>query len=81
MYNIYKIINKKYAWYTYGALHISAYIKESRRQVTTKATYEPCSTNCQKQPSCKKVYGPQEGHCEKRCEIQSGSQEMAEMVG
>jgi len=30
-----------------------------------------------KQPSCKKVCGPQEGHCEKRCEIQDGGQEMA----
>jgi len=29
-----------------------------------------------KQPSCKKCVLPQEGHCEKRCEIQSGSQEM-----
>jgi len=27
------------------------------------------------------VCGPQEGHCEKRCEIQGGSQEMAVMVG
>jgi len=27
-----------------------------------------------KQPSCKR---PQEGHCEKRCETQGGSQEMA----
>jgi len=34
-----------------------------------------------KQPSCKKVCGPQEGHCEKRFEIQGGSQEMAVMVG
>jgi len=31
----------------------------------------------QKQPSCNKVCGPQESHCEKRCKIQSGSQEMA----
>jgi len=30
-----------------------------------------------KQPSCKKVCNPQEGHWEKRCEIQGGSQEMA----
>jgi len=30
-----------------------------------------------KQPSCKKVCGPQEGHCVKRCEIQGGGQEMA----
>jgi len=27
------------------------------------------------------VCGPQEGHCEKRDEIQGGSQEMAVMVG
>jgi len=25
--------------------------------------------------------GPQEDHCEKKCEIQGGSQEMAVMVG
>jgi len=29
----------------------------------------------QKQPNYKKVCGPQEGHCEKRCEIQGGGQE------
>jgi len=29
----------------------------------------------------KKVCGPQECCCEKRCEIQSGGQEMAVMVG
>jgi len=29
----------------------------------------------------KKVCGPEEGHCEKRCEIQGGGQEMAVMVG
>ena len=29
-----------------------------------------------KQPSCKKVCGPQKCCCEKRCEIHSGSQEM-----
>jgi len=34
-----------------------------------------------KQPSCKKGCGPQECCCEKRCEIQSGGQEMAVMVG
>jgi len=34
-----------------------------------------------KQLSCKKVCGPQEGYCEKCCEIQAGSQEMAVMVG
>ena len=34
-----------------------------------------------KQPSCKKVCGPQKGYGEKRCEIQSGGQEMAVMVG
>jgi len=33
-----------------------------------------------KQPSCKKSVWPQEGHCEKICEIQGGSQEMAEIV-
>ena len=35
----------------------------------------------QLQPSCKKVCGPQECCCEKRFEIQSGSQEMGVMVG
>jgi len=34
-----------------------------------------------KQPSCKKSMRPQECCCEKRCEIQSGGQEMAVMVG
>jgi len=35
-----------------------------------------------KQPSCKKkVCGPQEGHYEKRCEIQGSDQEMDVMVG
>jgi len=29
------------------------------------------------QPNCKKACGSQEGHCEKRCEIQGGGQEMA----
>jgi len=33
-----------------------------------------------KQSSCKKSVQPQEGHCEKRCEIQGGSKEMAVMV-
>ena len=34
----------------------------------------------QKQLSCKKRYGPQKGHGEKRCLIQDGGQEMAVMV-
>ena len=34
-----------------------------------------------KQPSCKKVCGPEKGYGEKRCEIQGGGQEMAVMVG
>ena len=34
-----------------------------------------------KQPAVKKVCGPQKGYGEKRCEIQSGGQEMAVMVG
>jgi len=34
-----------------------------------------------KQPSCKKVCSPEEGHREKRCESQGGDQEMAVMVG
>jgi len=29
----------------------------------------------------KKCVEPHEGHCEKRCEIQGGGQEMAVMVG
>jgi len=32
-------------------------------------------------PAVKKVCSPQEGHCEKRCEIKGGGQEMAVMVG
>jgi len=35
----------------------------------------------QKQLSYKNSVWPQEGHCEKRCEIQGGGQEMAVMVG
>jgi len=34
-----------------------------------------------KQPGCKKSVRPQKDHCEKRCEIQGGGQEMAVMVG
>ena len=34
----------------------------------------------QKQPSSKKLCSPQEGHCEKRSEIQGGGQEMAVIV-
>jgi len=34
-----------------------------------------------KQPSCKKRVRLQKGHCDKRCEIQDGGQEMAVMVG
>jgi len=34
-----------------------------------------------KQPAVKKGCGPQECCCEKRCEIQSGGQEMAVIVG
>ena len=30
-------------------------------------------------PAIKRGCGPQEGYCEKRCEIQGGSQEMAVM--
>jgi len=33
-----------------------------------------------KNPAVKKVCSPQESHCENRCEIHSGSQEMAVMV-
>jgi len=33
-----------------------------------------------KQPRCKKVPSPEEGHCENRYEIQGGGQEMAVMV-
>jgi len=32
-------------------------------------------------PSVKKSVHPQKGHCEIRCEIQGGGQEMAVMVG
>jgi len=31
----------------------------------------------QNSPAVKKCAAPQEGHCEKRCEIQGGGQEMA----
>jgi len=32
-------------------------------------------------PKQSKVCGPEEGHCEKRCEIQGGGQEMAVIIG
>jgi len=32
-------------------------------------------------PKQQKSLRPQKGHCEKRCEIQGGGQEMAVMVG
>jgi len=32
-------------------------------------------------PAVKKSVRPQKGHCEKRCEIQGGGQEIAVMVG
>jgi len=35
----------------------------------------------QNNPAEKKSVQPQEGHCEKRCEIQGGSQEVAVIVG
>ena len=35
----------------------------------------------QNSQAVKKVYGPQKGYGEKRCEIQGGGQEMAMMVG
>ena len=35
----------------------------------------------QNSQAVKKVYGPQKGYGEKRCEIQGGGQEMAVMVG
>jgi len=38
-------------------------------------------SNPKNSPAVKKVCGPQEGHCEKRCEIQGGGQEMAVMIG
>ena len=38
-------------------------------------------SNPKNNQAVKKVCGPQESHCEKRCEIQGGSQEMAVMVG
>jgi len=35
----------------------------------------------QNNPAVKKSVQPHKGHCEKRCEIQGGCQEMAVMVG
>ena len=43
--------------------------------------FQMYATSNPKQPSCKKVCGPQKGYGEKRCEIQGGGQEMAVMVG
>jgi len=60
------------------AVEVSHYVFEGHSFLI----HFPATSNLiQKQPSCKTVCGPQEGHCEKRCEIQSGSQEMAVMVG
>jgi len=40
-----------------------------------------CSLQKEVKSNPKKVCGPQEGHCEKGCEIQGGGQEMAVMIG
>jgi len=42
---------------------------------------EPRLYQIQNSPAVKKVSSPEEGHCEKICEIQGGGQEMAVMVG
>jgi len=53
----------------------------TRRQVTTtmNGNMQHCSIQLQKEvksnPAIKKVCGLQEGHYEKRCEIQGGGQE------
>jgi len=72
-------------------LQISTFIKRKVRQVTTNIndnmpalqhtiTKRKCNL-FQKQPSCKRVCSPQEGHCEKRYQIQGGGQDMAMIVG
>jgi len=42
--------------------------------------HQPDNYLIQNSPALKSVR-PQKGHCEKRCEIQGGGQEMAVMVG
>ena len=74
------IKTKKYACYTCGALQISTYIKKKKRQVTTTINGNMTALQyiiTKISEVVKKVCGPQEGHCEKSCEIQGGSQEMA----
>jgi len=45
-------------------------------QLQKEVKSNPKQPNC----TCKKSVRPQKGHCEKRCEIQGGGQEMAVMV-
>jgi len=45
--------------------------------VKTITLYNSDSITIQNNPAVKKVCGPEVGHCERRCEIQGGSQEMA----
>ena len=57
MYNIYHYMG----WYVYEELFSYVY------QYVNVLCY---STTTLSNPAVKKVYGTQEGHCEKRCEIQ-----------
>ena len=62
---------------------LSATVKKKRRQITTtiNGNMQHCcilkrsEIQSKNSPAVKKVCGPQEGQCEKRCEIQGGGQE------
>ena len=61
---------------------ISACTNKKRRVTTTiDGNMAACSLQKEVKSNPKKVCGPQEGHCEKGCEIQGGGQEMAVMIG
>jgi len=68
------MINYKYF------LQFAANDKSQQSQPHTVCSYKKKLNLIQNSPVVKKVCNPQEGHCEKRCEIQDGSQEMAVMV-
>ena len=59
----------------------SCYLHYKWEDKKAHCTIKEVNESNPKQPSCKKSVQPQECCCEKRCEIQSGGQEMAVMVG
>jgi len=56
-------------------------IKPSQIIHHLKPLLQCLTTVIKSNPTVKKSLRPQKGHCEKRCEIQGGGQEMAVMVG